>query len=100
MVAYQAAYLKANYPVEFFCAMMTNDMGDTAKLSLYINEARAFGIEVLGPDVNESLVYFAPSQNVGQASSLSPSPPAEKNGDSAQPSPTQAIRHGTALYRG
>ena len=61
IVAYQTAYLKANYPVEFFCAMMTNDMGDTAKLSLYINEARGFGIEVLGPDVNESHVYFAPA---------------------------------------
>ncbi len=32
IVAYQTAYLKANYPVEFFCAMMTNDMADTAKL--------------------------------------------------------------------
>jgi len=61
VVAYQTAYLKANYPVEFFCAMMTNDMADTAKLSQYINEARLFGIEVLGPDVNESQVYFAPA---------------------------------------
>ncbi|HXR03738.1 MAG TPA: DNA polymerase III subunit alpha, partial [Verrucomicrobiae bacterium] len=64
VVAYQTAYLKANYPVEFFCAMMTNDMADTAKLSQYINEAREFGIEVLQPDVNESLVYFAPAQSV------------------------------------
>jgi DNA polymerase-3 subunit alpha len=62
IVAYQTAYLKANYPVEFFCAMMTNDMADTAKLSLYISEARTFGIEVLGPDVNESRVYFAPAR--------------------------------------
>ncbi len=62
IVAYQTAYLKANYPVEFFCAMMTNDMADTAKLSQYINEARNFGIEVLGPDVNESQVYFAPAR--------------------------------------
>jgi DNA polymerase-3 subunit alpha len=62
IVAYQTAYLKANYPVEFFCAMMTNDMADTAKLSQYINEARAFGIEVLGPDVNESQVHFAPAR--------------------------------------
>ena len=39
IVAYQTAYLKANYPVEFFCAMMTNDMADTAKLGQHINEA-------------------------------------------------------------
>ncbi len=74
IVSYQTAYLKANYPVEFFCAMMTNDMGDTAKLTQYIAEARAFGIEVHGPDVNESRVYFAPAQRSasepGQASGL------------------------------
>jgi DNA polymerase III subunit alpha len=62
MVAYQTAYLKANYPVEFLCAMMTNDMADTAKLGLYIAEARGMGIEVLPPDVNESQVAFAPAR--------------------------------------
>src|SRR6185436_13193676 len=61
IVAYQTAYLKANYPVEFLCAMMTNDMGDTEKLSQYIAEARVMGIEVLAPDVNESEVHFAPA---------------------------------------
>jgi DNA polymerase-3 subunit alpha len=61
IVAYQTAYLKANYPVEFFCAMMTNDMSDTAKLSDYIAEAREMGIDVLPPDVNESEVTFAPA---------------------------------------
>jgi DNA polymerase-3 subunit alpha len=61
IVAYQTAYLKANYPVEFLSAMMTNDMGDTAKLSQYIAEARAMGIEVLPPDVNESGLYFMPA---------------------------------------
>ncbi len=61
VVAYQTAYLKANYPVEFLCAMMTNDMADTAKLSQYVNEARVMGIEVLPPDVNESGVYFTPA---------------------------------------
>jgi DNA polymerase-3 subunit alpha len=62
IVAYQTAYLKANYPVEFFCAMMTNDMANTDKLSEYIADAREFGIEVLQPDVNESSVYFAPAR--------------------------------------
>src|SRR5271170_683066 len=62
IVAYQTAYLKANYPVEFFCAMMTNDMAATEKLTEYIAEAREFDIEVLGPDVNESGVFFAPAR--------------------------------------
>jgi DNA polymerase-3 subunit alpha len=61
IVAYQTAYLKANFPVEFFCAMMTNDMADTEKLSKYIDEAHEFEIEVLQPDVNESGVYFEPA---------------------------------------
>jgi DNA polymerase-3 subunit alpha len=65
MVAYQTAYLKANYPVEFLSAMMTNDMGDTAKLGILIGEARQFGIEVLPPDVNESSVFFTPRRQPG-----------------------------------
>ncbi|MGA3282860.1 MAG: DNA polymerase III subunit alpha [Verrucomicrobiota bacterium] len=101
IVAYQTAYLKANYPVEFFCAMMTNDMADTVKLSQYINEAREFGIEVLAPDVNESQVYFAPAErkNVGQASSLSPSENKEiRNRQDA--CPTGGIRFGLAAIKG
>jgi DNA polymerase-3 subunit alpha len=63
IVAYQTAYLKANYPVEFFCAMMTNDMANTEKLAEYIAETREFDIEVLQPDVNESGVFFAPARD-------------------------------------
>tara|TARA_Y100001934_G_scaffold271573_1_gene358309 strand:+ start:1227 stop:4817 length:3591 start_codon:yes stop_codon:yes gene_type:complete len=62
VVAYQTAYLKANHPVEFYCAMMTNDMSDTDKLSEYIAEAGTMGIEVLPPDINESHSQFAPAQ--------------------------------------
>ncbi|MCF7762345.1 MAG: DNA polymerase III subunit alpha [Verrucomicrobia bacterium] len=62
IVSYQTAYLKANHPVEFLSAMMTNDMGDTGKLGVLIAEARAFGIDVLPPDVNESRVAFAPAR--------------------------------------
>jgi DNA polymerase-3 subunit alpha len=62
IVSYQTAYLKANYPVEFLSAMMTNDMNDTKKLGEFINEARAMKIEVLPPDVNESQVVFAPAR--------------------------------------
>ena len=61
IVAYQTAYLKANHPVEFLAAMMTNDMGDTAKVATLIEEARLFHVEVLAPDINESRVMFAPS---------------------------------------
>jgi DNA polymerase-3 subunit alpha len=67
IVAYQTAYLKANYPVEFLSAMMTNDMADTAKLGQYIAEARQMGIEVLPPDVNESQMHFGPAGKEGKS---------------------------------
>ncbi len=61
IVAYQTAYLKANYPVEFLSAMMTNDMNNTDKLSVVLDEARTMGIEILPPDVNEGQAVFAPT---------------------------------------
>ena len=60
IVAYQTAYLKANFPVEFLSAMLTNDMADTDKLSVLINESRAMDVEILAPDINESDVMFTP----------------------------------------
>jgi len=61
IVAYQTAYLKANYPVEFLSAMMTNDMGTQEKLKIVLDEARALGVEVLPPDVNEGQAIFWPA---------------------------------------
>jgi DNA polymerase-3 subunit alpha len=61
IVAYQTAYLKANYPVEFLAAMMTNEMGTTDKLSVVLAEAKAMGVEVLPPDVNEGEAFFWPA---------------------------------------
>ncbi len=62
MVAYQTAWLKTHYPVEFLAALCTNDMGDTSKLTVLINEARTMGVEILPPDINESRVTFAPAR--------------------------------------
>ncbi|HMJ90845.1 MAG TPA: DNA polymerase III subunit alpha [Candidatus Acidoferrum sp.] len=62
IVAYQTAYLKANFPVEFLCALMTNDMNSTDKLTVLLNEARAMGVDVLQPDVNEGEMHFAPAR--------------------------------------
>jgi DNA polymerase-3 subunit alpha len=59
LIAYQTAYLKANYPVEFLAASMTLDMGNTDKLNQFRQEASRFGIALLPPDVNRSAVAFA-----------------------------------------
>ena len=58
LIAYQTAYLKANYPVEFFAASMTLDMGKTDKLAIYKQELARHHIELLAPDVNRSGVDF------------------------------------------
>jgi DNA polymerase-3 subunit alpha len=58
LVAYQTAYLKANYPVEFLAASMTLDMNNTDKLGEFRLEARRLGIEVVPPDVNRSGIHF------------------------------------------
>lgn len=58
-VAYQTAYMKANYPVEYMSAVLTADSGDTEKISEIINECDRMGIEVLPPDINESFGPFS-----------------------------------------
>ena len=58
MVAYQTAYLKANYPVEFFAASMTLDMGNTDKLNVFRRELQRQDIPLLGPDINRSREVF------------------------------------------
>jgi DNA polymerase-3 subunit alpha len=60
LLAYQTAYLKTHYPVEFMAALLTSDAGNTEKVVKYINEARGMGISILPPDVNESDLYFTP----------------------------------------
>jgi len=59
LIAYQTAYLKANYPVEFIAASMTYDMHNTDKLGIFREDAIRFGIALLPPDVNRSEVLFS-----------------------------------------
>jgi DNA polymerase-3 subunit alpha len=58
MIAYQTAYLKANYPVEFMAALLTGVMSSSDKIALYISNCRRMEIEILPPDVNESDINF------------------------------------------
>ena len=64
-VAYQTAYMKANYPEEYMAAVLTADSGDTEKISEIIHECEKMGIEVLPPDINESFAPFSvvPAKN-------------------------------------
>jgi len=58
MIAYQTAYLKANYPVEFMSSLLTSDADNLDRIGIEIAECKEMGIEVLPPDVNESFVEF------------------------------------------
>ncbi|MFV0397482.1 MAG: DNA polymerase III subunit alpha [Bacteroidales bacterium] len=58
-VAYQTAYLKANYPSEYMAALLSRNLNDIKEVTKYMDECRAMGINVLGPDVNESMFKFA-----------------------------------------
>lgn len=58
LVAFQTGYLKANYPAEFMAAVLSRHISDIKKITTYMDETRRMGMEVLGPDVNESNVKF------------------------------------------
>lgn len=61
-VSYQTAYLKANYPVEFMAAVMSNEISNTDKISVFVAECDRMGIQILEPDVNKSSLKFAPGE--------------------------------------
>jgi DNA polymerase III subunit alpha len=58
LLAYQTAYLKVHYPVQFMAALLTSEIGNTEKIVMYIAECKDMGIPVLPPDINESALDF------------------------------------------
>ena len=63
VLAYQTAYLKCYYPVEFMAALMTSVMGNSSKVAQYISDCKRMGIEILQPQINESFAKFTVSQD-------------------------------------
>jgi len=57
-VAYETAYMKANYPVVYMCACLTAESGDIEQIGVYVGEAKRLGIAILPPDINSSFGYF------------------------------------------
>ncbi|MEM7619608.1 MAG: DNA polymerase III subunit alpha [Pseudomonadota bacterium] len=62
LVAYQTAYLKANYPIEFMAAIMTLDQGNTDKIAMFYNASKVSGLEICPPSVNASYAEFKPEK--------------------------------------
>lgn len=60
LITYRTAYLKANYPVEFLAASLSNDLDNTDKISILVAECQRLGVVILPPDVNRSQLKFSP----------------------------------------
>ncbi len=63
VLAYQTAYLKANYKIEYFAALLSSVIDNSSKISLYIAECKRLGVKVLPPDVNESFLDFSVTES-------------------------------------
>ena len=61
-IAYQTAYLKANYPAEYMAAVLSNNMNDIKSVTFFMEECKRMKLNVLGPDVNESYYKFSVNQ--------------------------------------
>ena len=74
LVAYQTAYMKANYPVEFMAGLLSNEINNTDKISTFVGECKRMGIPILPPDVNRSGLKFLPeiteASSSGQANAI------------------------------
>ncbi|WNM19917.1 DNA polymerase III subunit alpha [Flavobacterium capsici] len=62
-IGYQTAYLKAHYPAEYMAAVLSNNMNDIKQVSFFMEECKRMGLNVLGPDVNESFYKFTVNEN-------------------------------------
>ena len=60
ILSYRTGYLKANYPVQFMAAVLANELGNSEKVAHFVAECGAMGLQVLGPDLNESRENFTP----------------------------------------
>jgi DNA polymerase-3 subunit alpha len=92
LVAFQTGYLKANYPAEYMAAVLSRNISDIKKITTFMDETRRMGMDVLGPDVNESNVKFTVNKDgnirfglgaikgVGEAAVLQLIEEREKNG--------------------
>ncbi len=97
VISYQTAYLKANYAVEFMAGLLSNEINNTDKISVFVGECKRMGIPILPPDMNRSSLKFTPE---GRASArpVSGVSPGEEAGR-AEARPSEAIRYGLAAIK-
>jgi DNA polymerase III subunit alpha len=64
VISYQTAYLKTHYPVDFMAGLLSNEINNTEKISVFVGECRRMGISILPPDINKSGLKFIPETTV------------------------------------
>src|SRR5919204_3010872 len=91
IISYQTAYLKAHYPVEFMAGLLSNEINNTEKISIFVGECKRMGISILPPDINKSGLKFTPEMWEG---------PQRPDGRGTEAAPTfNAIRYGLAAIK-
>jgi DNA polymerase-3 subunit alpha len=65
VISYQTAFLKAHYPVEFMAGLLSNEINNTDKISVFVGECKRMGISILPPDINKSGLKFTPETVAG-----------------------------------
>src|SRR6266704_99527 len=91
LISYQTAYLKAHYPVEFMAGLLSNEINNTDKISIFVGECKRMGVSILPPDVTKSGLKFTPESQDG------PQRP-DSRGTKAAPT-LNAIRYGLAAIK-
>src|SRR5205807_559681 len=66
VISYHTAYLKAHYPVEFMAGLLSNEINNTEKISVFVGECKRMGIAILPPDINKSGLKFTPEMHDGK----------------------------------
>ena len=91
VISYQTAFLKAHYPVEFMAGLLSNEINNTEKISVFVGECKRMGISILPPDINKSGLKFTPETCEGPQR-------ADSRGTEAAPT-LNAIRYGLAAIK-
>src|SRR6185312_8560197 len=95
VISYQTAFLKAHYPVEFMAGLLSNEINNTEKISVFVGECKRMGISILPPDINKSGLKFTP-----ETVAAPPSPPSSSESATEASCPqSNAIRYGLAAIK-
>ncbi len=93
VISYHTAYLKAHYPVEFMSGLLSNEINDTDKISIFVAECKRMGVGILPPDINRSGLKFVPERSGTGILTVDPSE------DRPDADATMAIRYGLAAIK-